>query len=129
METTVNQRLKILIEHLNSNPERFAKTVGVSGAAIRKIVSGDSEPGATLTRSILSKHTDISADWFILGEGDMLRNETIVANSLTEQIVAELKNELKWQRSLIDRLLNGKQTDLAKLTGNNETLRVYKLAV
>lgn len=106
METTINQRIKIIIEWDKSNPEQFSKIVGVSGPAIRKIINGDNEPSSALVRSILKAYPQLSTDWLILGIGDMLRIETKVETKATEEAVSEMRHQLKVKDSQIERLIS-----------------------
>ncbi|MDL5050609.1 helix-turn-helix transcriptional regulator [Oscillatoria amoena NRMC-F 0135] len=120
MENTINQRLKILMQHYGLNAEKLSLKANVSSAAIRNIINGKSEPGASLTREILLNFPNVSGDWFITGQGEMLKeNETKVSISITEQAFMELKNTISWQRQLIDRLMGG--ADWSKLLGNNNS--------
>lgn len=91
----LNTRFLLVMKHLGYNKGDFAHKLNVSQAVISHISSGRNKPGTDLLLSLLSQFGEISADWLLLGNGEMLRQK---------EVLAEVENLLK----LIDeiKLLN-----------------------
>lgn len=116
MENSVNKRIAAIAETTKSI-RQFALSLDFSDTAIRKIVNGETKPSYEVLAAILETYSNISSDWLIKGEGEMYK--TAKEQPITDTLVNELRSELRWQRSLIDRLLNSGNKDLAKLLGNS----------
>lgn len=67
-------RLQQLIEYLDITSYRLSKEIGTSEAVISNARSGRNKPSYDLISKILNKYKVISAEWLLLGEGDMLKN-------------------------------------------------------
>ena len=53
----------------------FANKIGVSNAVMSHISSGRNKASTDLVLTILKNFEDISPDWLLLGQGEMLRTE------------------------------------------------------
>ncbi len=73
METTINERLKLLIDGLSLNVNSFAKSLGKSNTSIHHVADGISKPGFALLELILIKYPQINEAWLMKGEGDMFK--------------------------------------------------------
>lgn len=73
---SINERIKVLIEHLNMNANSFSKYIGISNNVTigRLINSSSHNPSFDIIKSILQKCSDIDANWLITGEGNMFKN-------------------------------------------------------
>ncbi len=76
---TINERFKIIINELYSGNKRsFANAVGVNPTVIENVVgSRGGNPSFEVIQKVLTANANISADWLILENGQMLRNEII----------------------------------------------------
>jgi transcriptional regulator with XRE-family HTH domain len=78
MESTVNQRIKILVDALeNGRASRFARNVGVSSSVIAAYLPGGeriSEPSFTVLQKIAIAYASVNLDWLITGEGEPFKN-------------------------------------------------------
>ncbi len=54
-------------------PTRFAEMVGVQRSSISHILSGRNKPSFDMIQGILKSFPKISADWLLLGKGEMYR--------------------------------------------------------
>lgn len=83
MQLTVNQRIKFLADKKGFSQYRLAKTIGVTSAAINKIVNGANGVSVdTLTRIVLSI-PDVNSYWLLTGYGEpFLNNSNADANTL-----------------------------------------------
>jgi hypothetical protein len=70
METTVKQRLSEFITSLNIAPSRFEKECGLSNGYLRQLRK---EPSRDKIESIIAKFPQLSIEWLLNGEGEMLR--------------------------------------------------------
>lgn len=70
METTINQRIKILVDDLRINTNKFAISIGKTQPAIKNLIEGGSQPNYETLTEIIEKY-NVSADWLLLGKGPM----------------------------------------------------------
>ncbi|MDD2277444.1 MAG: helix-turn-helix transcriptional regulator [Bacteroidales bacterium] len=54
-------------------PAKFAEMIGVQRSSISHILSGRNKPSFDMIQGILKSFPKISADWLLLGKGDMYR--------------------------------------------------------
>jgi phage repressor protein C with HTH and peptisase S24 domain len=76
METTVGQRITLLIDHYCGGSEkRFAESLGVSPAVINNYTNGkqQSKPGFDMLHKICTTYPQIQIEWLISGYGEMLK--------------------------------------------------------
>lgn len=122
MKTTINQRLKILIKKKEIDAPVLYSHLGVS----RSIWSGWINQGKSISvpniQKILDYFPDVSARWFLTGEGEMLNDpsHTTQATSpydhiCTPDCVAEKKILYRQIEDLID--------DKQRLKADNDRLR------
>lgn len=65
-----------ILQFLNSeqiSSTQFADTIGVQRSSVSHILSGRNNPSFDFIRKILSSYTGISAEWLILGIGEMYK--------------------------------------------------------
>jgi transcriptional regulator with XRE-family HTH domain len=79
-ETTINQRLKFLIEKLNLTAKAFSERIGESPTTTHNYVSArNAEPRATYLAKTVSHFADLDARWLLTGQG-----EPFLSNAPTE---------------------------------------------
>jgi transcriptional regulator with XRE-family HTH domain len=94
-ETTINQRVKILIDALKTNQRQFSMRCGVSSSVIFNIVDGKmNKPSFDLLQKILFSFNNISTDWLLLGRGEMFEKGNVNGN-LNGNLIAESEAEYK----------------------------------
>jgi len=71
METTVGQRIKMLITALGIKQTDLAGHAMTSKQNISTIMSDVNQPGAPVLINILRAYPQIDANWLIMGIGDM----------------------------------------------------------
>jgi transcriptional regulator with XRE-family HTH domain len=69
----MKDRLLKLIRQYNLTSSRFADELGVQRSGISHILSGRNQPSFDFLVKLLSKYTEISPDWLIMGSGTMFR--------------------------------------------------------
>jgi len=88
----MKDRIQQIMAKEGIQPTRFAEMVGVQRSSISHILSGRNKPSFDMIQGILKSFPKISADWLLLGKGEMYR--TPVQGSLfteTANRVAENK--------------------------------------
>lgn len=70
METTINQRVDLLIKALQLSANSFADAIGVSQPTVSKIIKGHNDPNYSTILSMIQTF-GISPDWLITGRGQM----------------------------------------------------------
>lgn len=68
----INNRIAEIIDHLGLDHQTFAKSIGVAKSTISGIITNKRNPGAKVVYSILVTYKQVSADWLIRGDGNML---------------------------------------------------------
>jgi hypothetical protein len=78
MESTVNKRIKILVDQLaEGNKSSFARSIGISNQSLGEIIGGrQSAPSFAALQKIFISFPQVRMEWLILGSGPMLRHET-----------------------------------------------------
>jgi len=64
----------ILMEGLTSG--QFAQEIGIQNSTLSHILNERNNPSLDVMKKILSRFQNINADWLILGQGPMLRQES-----------------------------------------------------
>lgn len=75
MESTISQRLKVLIDQLNESVYGFAKAINVSQSSIATILKRDGGISSDIIKKIIISYPKISLDWLLTGEGNMFKPE------------------------------------------------------
>lgn len=110
MKRTVNERIKMLRNHLNLTQQEFAERVGITSTQLSRIENGDGTPQNTTIQKI-SEGTNVSFEWLLHEKGDfnpqvfskkVVGNDDPWKNVAFQQIAGErdsLKKEVErlWQ--------------------------------
>ncbi len=70
------ERLNSLLKYLKLTSSQFADEIGVQRSSVSHVMGGRNKPGFDFIRKILSRFPEISADWLITGDGEMLRGKS-----------------------------------------------------
>lgn len=96
----VLERIKEYLDYKGISVSAFEKSIGMSNASFSKSLKNGGAIGTDKLENILTQYNDLSAEWLLRGNGDMLigSNTTITANQfrrlqLTDRLVVTL-NEL-----------------------------------
>ena len=94
MESTVNQRVKIIIDKLYaSNKRAFALAIEVSPTVIENIVgTRQGNPSFEVAQKICAK-ANIEANWLLTGEGDMIKTNSSSAETVKEFVLKTDRRE------------------------------------
>lgn len=79
MQNTVNERLKFLIDTLESGvPARFAKKLGVAASVIGNYMPGSSregEPSFSVLQKLAIAYPQINTDWLVNNKGEPFKQD------------------------------------------------------
>ena len=103
-ETTINERIVLLVGDLKYRNNRFLVEIGIDQSSFKAIVKG-TEPTFSTLYSILQANPNLSAEWLMTGQGEMYKDSSTSNNNVANSNdVNELQSEIKQQRELIARL-------------------------
>ena len=74
MEQSINQRIRKLINVLGVSDNQFAKNIGIAQSAISSMFSRNTEPSSKVISAILTAYAEVSAEWLIMGNGNMTKD-------------------------------------------------------
>ena len=74
MKNTVLQRIRFLINFLSISDRKFAEAIKVSQTTMSSLFQRGNEPNVSILQAILNAYTDISPEWLLTGNGEMLKN-------------------------------------------------------
>ena len=86
------ERFQKIMEYAGVSPKRFAEILGIERSNVSHIMSGRNNPSLTVVQKILKNFPDISSDWLLFGEGNMLKanataNNAAAINSTSDNTV------------------------------------------
>lgn len=109
MQSTVSERLREYLFVSKKNVKQLAGEINVSQASLNNVVNGKNLPSSNLLIR-LATTKGVSIDWILLGEGDMLREQSDdngipsrlpinrVENLLSQFQIAAQENKDAWMR-------------------------------
>lgn len=78
-------RIKLYIDTKGISIAAFEKSVGMSNASFSKSLKSNGAIGTDKLENILSIYSDISPEWLLTGQGDMLKEEPSLSVSMNPQ--------------------------------------------
>ena len=100
---TIKERLQQVLSTNRSNPTQLAKAFKVNQKTLNSQINGDTAVSAS-TLSLILDAFDISAEWLMRGEGDMLRTQSHGSLEVMSAQVERLRAENEILRDEIIRL-------------------------
>ncbi len=85
----MRERIIKFLELENLTSAKFADDIGVQRSSVSHILSGRNNPSYEFIQKILSKYKFISAEWLIMGTGNMVK--TIKQGDLFENVMSSVK--------------------------------------
>ena len=77
----INDRFTKILEYSGFTASEFADEIDVQRSSISHIISGRNKPSLEFIVKIKNRFPEISWDWIILGQGEMLKNDSTLSNS------------------------------------------------
>ena len=75
METTIYQRVKLVLEDKSISVNALSKQINVAQATLNPQLRGDRTLAANIVAKILDAFPDVSAEWLMRGVGTMYINQ------------------------------------------------------
>lgn len=108
MKTSINQRIKILVDHFyDGNQRRASQETGINPSTIATIYKNRAEPGFTSAAVFYEKlRSEVNPDWFLIGDGNLERssNDSNVANepnaNYSNLITRTLENRILYLQNM-----------------------------
>lgn len=71
---SMNERIRAIISYYKLSDRQFAIKIGVTQSVIGSMFQKGTEPSSKVIQLTASTFPEISLDWFIRGEGEMIKN-------------------------------------------------------
>lgn len=68
-------RINHLIDYLGFTQTQFAEHIGIAPASMTHIIKGRNKPSLDVISKILLSFEQVSPDWLLFGQGDMVRGK------------------------------------------------------
>jgi transcriptional regulator with XRE-family HTH domain len=72
VESTINERLKVLLDALGTNPNALAKILGVGQSTVRNYLDRESKPGYEVLEKLYHSFEGINLPWLFGSPGEPL---------------------------------------------------------
>ena len=70
----MKDRIQLLLKEKNLTAGKFAEILDVQPSSISHLLSGRNNPNFDFLVKLLERFPDVNPDWFITGQGNILRN-------------------------------------------------------
>ncbi|TGE20900.1 helix-turn-helix domain-containing protein [Hymenobacter metallicola] len=125
-ESSLNQRIRLLIAALRLSTRGFSTLLGVSDATVRNYVRLDTKPTAPFLTRMMEKVAGLSAEWLLTGQGPMFKNpaeDVLIVGQTTTQAAQQQAEQLDAHHHFYAIGLAHGQQACATLARENELLR------
>lgn len=130
----MKDRIREIIEYLEISQAEFALAIGVQRANVTHFVTGRNKPGLDIVQRILVKYPMLNAEWLILGNGEMLKENSkntkskqpnLFTNNIQETNNVNVNKEL--DSNLSSKNVNIESSNNSKQNNNNEELEKQEI--
>lgn len=91
MEDVIVQRIRKVVESKGLSVTALSKIIGVVQQTLNRQISGDGAMPLSTVDKFLSSFPEISAEWLLRGEGEMMKGANYIPKSFDAKI--EIDNE------------------------------------
>lgn len=81
MTNTVKDRILYIITHYSLSVKKFAEILGMPQTTVNGYVTGTREPKMDFVIAIINRFENISAEWLMRGNGEMLKSNSSIFSS------------------------------------------------
>lgn len=74
-QSVISRQIKLLIEDLGMTVEELCQSISVPQASVESLFKHGTKPSLKVLAAILSTYPDISAEWLMLGEGEIRKKQ------------------------------------------------------
>lgn len=122
MESSVKERLKVFINHLNISEREFCRIIGVGSAyiaSIKKSIKADK------LEAITEHYPELNPIWLMRGQGSMLLNDEVKEEPATPtllpaEILAKLLEDANKEKARLLSIIESQQRTIENLTESNK---------
>jgi predicted transcriptional regulator len=82
----LNVRVVEIMKIKEVSKTEFASVLNISPAILSHISSGRNKPGVDVLQKILSHYPDISAEWLLMGQGDIYKAKIVSKEGIIEAL-------------------------------------------
>lgn len=93
--TSMKDRIRIIMESQKMSQQDFALKLGISPASLSSIFNGRTNPTSNHTIAIHSAFPEISINWLMFGEGNMMVDDENARSEKTDNTLEEKEGETK----------------------------------
>lgn len=106
MENTITQRVRLVFKQKDITANSFAPIAKMQQTTISRQLRGDNPISCMLLEAVLTIYPDISAEWLMRGEGEMMCKPSVPVQdeSWWKRVVGALTDTCEDQRQQIEKL-------------------------
>lgn len=120
----MKERIEKILKFEQLTASRFADIIDVQRSNVSHILSGRNNPGLDFIQKILSKFTNINAEWLLLGKGEMyIKGEQISSLNQDYENDDNIKNTYK-NIQLPDNKEKGENSSLQDESGKKKVEKI-----
>lgn len=91
---TINQRLKLFLDHIGIGRQKFADTLGVSQQVLSNALGGRTKyPKSDFLISLIDNYPNFNIYWLLTGKGEMFIDEMLNSSEDLKQELEALRKE------------------------------------
>ena len=129
MESSINDRIGLLVKELKLSTHAFSKSIGKSSSGISVIIEGRGKPSFEVMDAICETYPNVNPTWLLRGEGEMfVQAETLPMRTAPDQYLTDHVKQLEEsfkrlaeQLEVKDRQIQNKDQ---QLEGLQQTIKV-----
>ena len=110
-ESTINKRIQKIMETEKLNFRSFGMKLGVSDVVVRNIITGRNKPSYDFIQKIIQTFVWIDIEWFLTGEGEMLKKKEPAGQSNSADC-----SHLEKTIEILERQLDRQEREITRLT-------------
>lgn len=73
----LSERIEKFVKHTKMSVRKFASECGLKQPTLDKHIRGTADPNAVTLTGIAKRFPELSLEWLLLGEGDMLKSKLL----------------------------------------------------
>lgn len=94
MENTIKERITRVIAYNKLSVKRFSEIIGMPQTTVNGYTTGSREAKIDFAVAILSNFENISAEWLMRGQGQMLRKPNGIENNISDSVVGSVMGNI-----------------------------------
>lgn len=100
MNTTINERTARIVVEKGLNYTKFGRLIGVHPNNVGQVCNNKNQPGYEFIKAVLEHFPEIDPLWYVLGIGDMIKDDDKEERELIQVLKRENENLIKDKEEL-----------------------------